>query len=489
MPEEILSFETFYDALQPDEVVLREARGREAMSTLYEYVLTLEVNRDGGLAAADVDGLLSKPCFVVATGGRSVEVHGILRELELVAANEASPVVYRAVLVPRLWNTTRTFRSRVYQEVNVKQLIDQVLSLSALEAEWNLADEGVYPVMEYAVQYEESDFDFISRQLEHWGIYYYFRQSPDGETLVIADHDAQFEPLEAHETLTFNPRLGRSGVGDSVHALSARWRPLSASVTVRDYNYRTPTIDLMEEHPVDERSGFGLQWRYGDHFKTVEEGQRIAQIRAEQILCSREVYDGRCSAPGLAPGHAFELVGCPLPDLNITFLVTSVEPHLSVASDGSDDAYQYRFTAVPLQRDDPPPVPYRSQITTPWPSIEGFMHGIVDGEAPGTAAPIDSEGRYKVILPLDSVAQPGGRASRWIRMAQPSAGQNYGVHFPLHIGTEVAIIHLDGDPDRPVILGSIPNAETTSPVVQDNATQSRIRTRTGILVEFDDDAM
>ncbi len=116
------------------------------------------------------------------------------------------------------------------------------------------------------------------------------------------------------------------------------------------------------------------------------------------------------------------------------------------------------------------------------------MNGIVDGEDDSVAAPIDELGRYKVLLPLDSVAAPGGKASRWIRMAQPSSGNAYGTHFPLHISAEVAVIHLDGDPDRPVIVGSIPNPETLSPVVGENASQSRIKTREGIILEFEDDA-
>ena len=85
------------------------------------------------------------------------------------------------------------------------------------------------------------------------------------------------------------------------------------------------------------------------------------------------------------------------------------------------------------------------------------------------------------------MAEPGGKASRYIRMAQPSSGTNYGMHFPLHIGVEVVIVHLDGDPDRPVIMASVPNAETVSPVVQSEATKSRIKTSTGIVMVFDDD--
>ncbi len=483
----ILSFETSFGDIQSGGLVVREARGREALSTLYEYELTLEVRTDGGLPMEFIDGLLIYPCMLLMTETYSIEVHGVLRELELLRANEANPVLYRVILVPRLWNTTRSLRTMVYQDMTVQDVVTKVLSFSGLEAEWRL--NGSYPASEYTVQYEETDFTFVSRLLEHWGLYYYFVQIPDGEVLVIADNNAQFPTLEGYEELAFNPRHGRSGVQGTVQELRSRHRPCPGKLVVREYNWRTPSTPLGEETDVDTRSGFGLQWRYGEHFKDGGQGQQLATIRAEQMLIERELYEGTVSVPGLAPGHKFDLIDCPIPDLNFTYLVTSVEPNLTITGDAADEAYQYRFTAVPLDRDEPKPVAYRSQRTTPKPQIVGFMHGIVDGEAPGTAAPIDIEGRYKVVLPMDMAAEPGGKASRWIRMAQASAGANYGVHLPLHVGTEVAIIHLDGDPDRPVIVGSVPNAETISPVIQDNATQSRIKTRSGIYIEMDDDVV
>lgn len=480
------TFETDATGVNPGELTLREVVGREAMSSLYEYEVTLETQIDGGLSPEAIDGLLSSPCRLVGT---THEVSGLLREIELLEATEPRPVRYRAVLVPSLWNATRTYRSRVYQDMNVKQLVDRVLAQSDLKPEWRLADEGLYPKREDVVQYEETDFDFVSRQLEHWGLYYYFRQEAGGEVLVIADHDLQFEAHPDHETLTFNPRLGRTGVGGSVHSMRALFRPQPRIVKVRDYNYRAPSVPLAEQREVDSRTGQGTQWYDGEHFKDSDEGKVIARIRAEQLLNLRERYTGTCTAPGLAPGHRFTLEGCPLPELNATYLLTELSSRLTITADGGDETYQASFVAVPIARDNPKSVPYRSQRRTAWPVIAGFMHGVVDGEAPGTAAPIDDQGRYKIVLPFDSVAQPGGKASSWIRMAQPSAGQNYGIHFPLHIGTEVAIIHLDGDPDRPLIMGSVPNADTMSPVVQDSATQSRIKTKSGILVEFDDDAL
>ncbi len=489
MTQDILSFSTSYEDFDPSRLVLREVKGREAMSSLYEYELTFEADTAEGLAWEVIDGLLSNTCFFAASGSRTVEVHGVLRKMELLEPTLGTPARYRALLVPGLWSTTRSYRSRVYQGKDVQGLVDTVLAGHGLEAEWHLG-RG-YPESEYTVQYEESDFDFLSRQLEHWGIYYYFRQESDGERLVIADHRMHLESLPGYETLTYNPRLGRSGVAGSVHAIRAVIEPQPAVVMEREYNWRTPTTQLAVGHPVDRWSGHGLQWYYGDHFKDEEQGKLLASIRAEQMLNLRETYDGICSVPGLCPGHKFELLDCPVPELNITYLVTGVEPRIAVDGDGGDESYQYRFTAVALERDAPEVVPYRSQRRTPKPQIHGFMHGFVDGEARGAAAPIDELGRYTIILPMDAAdAEENrlpGKASRKIRMAQASAGQNYGIHFPLHVGTEVAIIHLDGDPDRPVIMASIPNAETVSPVVQDNATQSRIKSRTGILIELDDD--
>lgn len=486
MTDTILTFTTEHSDLETSLFNVRAVTGRAAMSTLYEFELLLDVDRVGGLVPEEIDGLLANTCFFSVTGTSTVEVHGVLRRLELLGAAEARPVSYRVHLVPRLWNTTRRFRTRVYQDANVQQIVDATLSESGLEAEWILSRD--YPASEYTVQYQETDFAFVSRQLEHWGLYYYFRQDPDGEVLVIADNNRQFQSLDGYDELPFNARMGRSGVTGSVHSIRTVYEPQPAKVALREYNWRTPSVPLLETHLVDERSGQGFHWRYGEHFKDGDEGAMLAKIRAEQLLNQRELYRGTCSVPGLAPGHTFTLMDCPLPELNVGFLVTSVEPTYQPQADSGDEAAEYPFTAVVFERDDPPVVEYRSQLLTAKPKIEGVMHGVIDGAVTGKAAPIDDLGRYRVNLPMDTLTEPGGRASRWIRMAQPYSGRGYGMHMPLHIGTEVAIAHIDGDPDRPIILGSVPNTETVSPVVDAEATKNRIRTRSGILVEFEDDA-
>jgi type VI secretion system secreted protein VgrG len=132
-------------------------------------------------------------------------------------------------------------------------------------------------------------------------------------------------------------------------------------------------------------------------------------------------------------------------------------------------------------------VVYRPKRVTPRPTIAGVLYATVDGPNLGLPAPIDSLGQYKVVLPFDVAAEGGGKCSRWIRMAQPMSGPNYGVQFPLHEGAEVLLAHVEGDPDRPIIVGSPPNTLNVAPVTSANPTKSIMRTLSGITVEFQDD--
>ena len=114
------------------------------------------------------------------------------------------------------------------------------------------------------------------------------------------------------------------------------------------------------------------------------------------------------------------------------------------------------------------------------------MNAHIDAAGSGQYAEVDNQGRYKVILPFDLNSAMGGKASSWLRMAQPYAGENHGMHFPLHKGTEVLLTFIDGDPDRPIIAAAVPNPITPSPVNSSNSTQSRITTAGGNKLHMED---
>jgi uncharacterized protein (DUF2345 family) len=114
------------------------------------------------------------------------------------------------------------------------------------------------------------------------------------------------------------------------------------------------------------------------------------------------------------------------------------------------------------------------------------MNAHIDAAGSGQYAEVDDQGRYKVILPFDLNSAMGGKASSWLRMAQPYAGENHGMHFPLHKGTEVLLTFIDGDPDRPIIAAAVPNPITPSPITSSNSTQSHVTTAGGNKLHFED---
>jgi type VI secretion system secreted protein VgrG len=332
------------------------------------------------------------------------------------------------------------------------------------------------------VQYEESDFDFISRLLEYHGIHYHFSQNPTCECLVVGDDNRAFVEVSGFERVAHQTRAATDGEG-GLREMTCRRQPLTGKVNVRDYNWRTPTTPLREEHDCDSATGQGVSDFFGDHFADGAEGAALAQIRAEEMMVHREVYGAQSSIRQLRAGAKVELHGHLSPDFDQEYLVIEVEESMGGAGGESrgGSGYSSSIRAITFE------TPFRPGRRAKWPRIDGIVNAKIDGEVRSTATPIDGEGRYKVAIPYDTKAKGGGKASRWVRMAQPSAGNGYGMHFPLHVGTEVAIMHVNGDPDRPIIIGAVPNAETLSPVNSNNATHSQIKTGSGLLIEFDDD--
>lgn len=476
-------------ALGPGELLLERMTGREALSELYEFELWLAGDGDAALAADTLQDVLAGTVGIAFGYGHDSPVWGVLREIELVARDDGRVPLYRAVMVPRLWYTTLTIRSRVYQEQAVPDIVSTVLKDSGMDpAHFEMRLKGTYAKREYVVQYQESDYAFISRLLEHEGITFFFEHTPDGEKVVFTDANDNFSAPAGYEQIPYLPREGVTDPGESIWSVTYRAHVVPQQVTLKDYNWRTPSVPLSAQQKVDDQ-GRGLQLYYGEHFRDASEGKRLVKVRAEELKARRELYTGSSRVRALRSGQIFELQGHPMGQFDQSYLVTEVrhqvdQQRVSGESGATQGTQGYSNTWVAM----PAAVPYRPERRTPKPRLTGIVNAVVDGTANGAAAPIDELGRYRVLLPFDSSGKAGGKASRWIRMVQNASGAGYGTHFPLHVGTEVALSHINGDPDRPIIVGSVPNPETLTPVIADNATQSVIRTRAGIHIEFEDDA-
>lgn len=473
--------------------------GTVALSALYRFDVTLCAARP----SVDLAALARKPARLrLSTFGDVRDIHGIVAEAAYLGERAGIGSHYRIVLVPRLWLLTLSRQHQVYGTEAPQSAVDiltaeltgngmrgpaAAAAAGLTQADYELRLEGSYPERDHVVQHAESDFAFVSRLLEAQGIFYLFDQRDGGEVAVFADHNATFPDVEGEDVLAYRPAGGMVRGEPSVFRLSSRSRPLPKTVILKDYDYRLPRVPMQAEGSVDP-SGTGVVVRYGDHFRTPEEGTRLARIRADALRCRQRVVSGVSDCVHVAAGRRLRFRDHPSAAFDGRFLVERVvhegwDPAFGGRpSAGSGDAAGYvnRFEALDATRT------YRPEARTPRPRSPGLSHARIDGAGDGARAELDSEGRYRVRLPWDLSDAPDGRASRPMRMMQPYGGGSQGTHFPLLKGTEVLLASIDGDPDRPIILGAAPNPAQPSQVTSANAVRNQLRTTSGIELEMND---
>ncbi|MEM9693686.1 MAG: type VI secretion system tip protein TssI/VgrG [Myxococcota bacterium] len=362
----------------------------------------------------------------------------------------------------------------VYQELSVPEIIEQKLSRSRIPHAFRLAHE--YPVREFVMQYQETDLAFVSRLAEHLGIAFFFEHIDDQEVMVFTDN-GQFHDLPPERGVL---PFGGDGA-DALDQLVREEQLVEAFYAVSDFNYRMPALDLTAASRIERGFGGGIV-EYGGHYKTLDEGQRLSQVRSEMIDCRRLTYVGAGSNPEIAAGAFIQLKDHP--ELGQQALLATRVRH-SLTSDPDREGelgYRQRFWAIDKD------TPFRPELRTPVPRIQGVVNGLVEAlpESDGSKPWLDEFGRYRIRIILDGAAHVSNSASRAMRMVQNHAGTGYGTHFPLRPGTEVAIGFVGADVDRPVILGAMPNHATPSPVNDAEALHHRIQTFSGVYLEIED---
>jgi len=486
--DETKRFTFVSQGLPEDTFAVVEFKGTEGISRLYEFDITLASDDP----EIDLKGVLQNPATLTIKGGdQDLPIHGILGQFEQLHEVKGS-YFYRALLVPRLWQADLYRENQLFLDKTVPDIIEEILKQTGLTTQdYELKLTKNYPYWEYICQYAETDFDFVSRWMEREGIYFFFQQGEDNEKLIITDSSTAHEDIRGDSTITFSPPSGIVPEKEAITAFMCRRKRLPNKVILKDYNYRKPSLDLKAEAEVDA-SGRGDVYFYGEHFKTPEEGNELAKIRAEEIRCRENVFHGEGTAPNLCPGFFYELEDHYRQGYNRKYLIIEVEHEghqtgsfwagaRKEQAEGEEKlTYANGFTAIPSD------LQFRPERKTPKSRFFGTMNATVDAAGAGEYAELDDLGRYKVKLPFDQSDMDGGKASRWVRMSQPYAGAEHGMHFPLHKGTEVLLTFVDGDPDRPVIAGAVPNAETTSPVTAANQTESVIQTGGKNKIRFED---
>ena len=474
--------------------------GSESISSPFAYRIALVASARG--PEIDLGAVVSQPAswwILQGSGSRMdpgtwIPTRGVLREFAEVG-HGTDWIRYRAELVSPWWPLSLSRRTKVYQRLSVPDLVRQVLTdggIPAAELEFNL--RGRYPVRDYVLQYQEDDLAFVSRLLEHEGISWFHRHDAERTVAVLTDHPDGWVVVSGDPSIPFRPRHEGDEDGQAapdwfqqevVDELSQVQRLVPGAVTSRDWNYRTPghlptaTIAVGGDAVSGATSGFGA------HAPDAAEARRIATVRAEELRCRQALFVGGGDQRGFRCGHRFTLESHPRPAFAQEYLLTAVEQDVSQAIEHGSGAkggthYANRFRAQPVGQ------PYRPEQLTPRPVVSGVLNARIDAAGAGTYAELDDQGRYQVKLLADTAESAAGSGSRPVRMAQPHTGVDHGFHLPLHGRAEVLLAHVGGDPDRPIIAGTVPNPDTPSVVTGRNQTQSIWRSAGQNELRFED---
>jgi type VI secretion system secreted protein VgrG len=456
--------------------------GREAISQLYRFEIDFVSLDRAPLPLRDLAGAEATLVFE-AEGEEPRRIHGMIAEATDLLTSEPGYRSYRVVLVPRMHRLALVEFQEVFLRQSVPAVIAQKLELVGLggsDVETRFVD--AYPEREIVVEYKETDLAFVSRLAEHLGISFFFLDHDGRDRVVFTDHDGGFGAAREEGKVPFRARGERS----SVYALEETSRVMPKNFVVTDYNYTTPRLDVSGRH-ASPRGFAGGVVEYAANAPTPGECKKLAEIRAQERAALHNYFQGESTLFAFHAGLRFQLEGHPGLDGDKDLLLVEVTHHFSqpVALHGarSEGGYHNTFRAVAAGS------AYRPPRVTPKPRIFGLLTAVVEPrkEGVGKHADVDEVGRYTVRFHFDLT--PLGerqRSSAPVRMIQPHAGTGYGIHFPLHPGVEVAIAFEDGDPDRPLIVGAVPNAVTASPVTRANAGMSRIQTATGIRITIRD---
>jgi type VI secretion system secreted protein VgrG len=384
--------------------------------------------------------------------------------------------LYRLVLEPWLALLQLVSNCRIFQDQAVPDIVMDVFrkhGFSDVELRLSMPHEP----RPYVVQYRESDYNFVCRLMEDEGIYFYFEHGPGLHILVLCDSLAAHKPAPSCDKLPyFPPDPNRSRTIEYVERWQVSSRVESGAYALRDFNFETASAekDATHENSAEHANGAFELYDYPGIYKEPGAGKAIAKRRLQEIQATRNRAEGHANARGLQVGALLTLEKHPIASQNREYLVLSLSGSVSthaLESGGDDvDVYRGSFECIDTK------LPFQPPRRTPKPIVHGAQTAIVVG---GEKDEIftDDYGRVRLMFHWDRKS-PGNQASScWVRVAQAWAGSGFGVVFTPRIGHEVLVDFLEGDPDRPIVTGSVYNSDNKPPYLPLNASQSGIKTR------------
>lgn len=476
---------------KPDAVFhVTEIQGSEAISEPYSFRIVFG-SSDFELQASD---FLLQPALLkifTSDGESCMNYSGLVFEFSLIRRVN-NYVLYEVVLRPRIWKMSFNRITDVYcEEKTIPEIIAQKLravGLTDLNFEQRLKDPSVFRKRSLVCQFYETDLDFISRYMEAEGIYYFFDQSDEfNEKLIMIDY-RQAQTSFMKTLYYFDTENMPTDMQDNrATNLSTREQVTTSQVVVQDFNYRKAALeDTLKSEQLVNQNGYGTTMFWGYNLREVQESQRMATLRQQELVCDQSAIEVDTTAIEISSGSGVALKQHFSSAINKEYLVVSAThdgcqsyawyeggQSISQKTTQAGTYYRCRFKGVDHQ------LQFRARRKTPWPFVAGTLSGVVDDESDGKYAQLNDYGQYKVQFLFDLTEKKPNRGSSWVRMASVYSGQGHGMAFPLLKGTEVVIGFMGGDPDQPIILGAVPNSENPNVLHANNAHLGGFQTDSG----------
>ena len=439
-------------------LLVTELQAKECLSEPFSVHLKMKSEN----ASIDTAGLIGQKVSVTIclSNGAQRFFHGLFKAVGFETV-DAAFAYYTAEIVPELSRMEFDRDRRIFQNLSVVEIIEQYLQRYSLVFEKRLI--GAYPSREYCVQYDESPLHFLSRLMQDEGIWYFFKQTTNGCSIVLADHNAAFSPEGPQEPLVYQGRQTEAFSENAILSLKQMSQMVTQAWAVSDYNMLTPTTNLAAESK--GQSGLGRWFEYpapgATPTMTASSAQRLAN--ASQIAASTTCFETiRCE---LTAGNPVEVTEHPSSLINTSYVVQSITHTLQ------DETYWNECRAFRQS------LPFRPRRSLKKPRISGSHSAVVVGPSDEKIW-VDELGRVRVRFFWDQHSPNDSTNSCWIRVSQSWAGSSWGSVFLPRVGHEVLVSYIDGDPDRPVVTGSVYHAEEQLPVdLPTNKTQSILRTQ------------
>jgi type VI secretion system secreted protein VgrG len=442
--------------------------GNEGISSPFFFALDLLATPSTAVDPKSIVG--SKCCITIQANdaGGLRYINGYVMGLEMYGGDDEFSR-YRADIVPNIWLLRLNKNTRVFQDKSVIDIVTAVLGNYNI----TLSDQtsGSYVQLDYCTQYRETDLDFISRLLEQFGILYYFVHSQDDHAFTIQDTSSSLPDCLIQNTFRYAPQGSKSeGRYDFVmEDFKTRNSMATGEFTSWDHSF-VANSQYLDKPSVTTPLGSNSNENYdyidsaAAYSKKVNDANgvkgfntQLNSIRAQAINADRAwLASGSSNAICLQPGYTFTLTKHPQVPLNQKYLLNYMElevqqvPSYRTKAQAEAEPYSNNFKAVPSS------MPYKPPLKTAKPVVNGMHTGLVVVQS-GEDSYMDKYGRVNVQFWWDRLRKANTPDNTLLRVAQSWAGKGWGTYFWPRIGDEVLIDFIEGDPDQPIVVGSVYN--------------------------------